>query len=175
MGYNVSTKSNWNFRTVLAAFACVVAVGCKSSKKVDDSAAAAGDQAPAIDSAAMNFDAMGSDSGKIEGLRSIGFEYDRSVLGAEAKKILKGNAEWMKKNSGTKLTIEGHCDARGSQEYNLALGERRAKAVRAYMQSLGVAADRMSVVSYGKERLLANGDSEADHSRNRRANFVPVQ
>jgi peptidoglycan-associated lipoprotein len=72
------------------------------------------------------------------------------------------------------LQIEGHCDSRGSIEYNLALGERRAKSVRAYLVNLGVSAKRLSVISYGKEKPIVQGDSEEAMAKNRRANFLPL-
>ncbi len=151
---------------------------CKSKKTSEDTAAPVetsdDGKAPQIESTPMNFDAAGSDSGKIEGLQSINFEYDKASLSADAKKKIQGNADWMKKNTGAKLQIEGHCDARGSIEYNLSLGERRAQAVKSYMTSLGVAAARLSIISYGKEKPLTSGDSESDYAKNRRANFVPL-
>ncbi len=152
---------------------------CKSKKTSEDTAApteatADDGSAPKIEQTPMSFDAAGSDSGKIDGLQSINFEYDKASLGSDAKKKIAGNADWMKKNSATKLQIEGHCDSRGSIEYNLSLGERRAQAVKNYMTSLGIPAGRLSIISYGKEKPLANGDSEADMAKNRRANFVPL-
>lgn len=126
-----------------------------------------------IDSSPMNFGAQGSDSGSIEGLRTVFFEYDKaSLTGAERAK-LEANAAWMKRNSGVTMTIEGHCDQRGSNEYNLSLGERRANAVRQMLIQMGVRADRLSTVSFGEEKPLVAGDSESAMSRNRRANFVP--
>lgn len=153
---------------------------CSSKKKAEDvqmadgAGSATSNQAPAIDSTPMSFDASGSDSGKIDGLRSINFEYDKASLSGDAKKKIQGNADWMKSHGSSKLQIEGHCDSRGSIEYNLSLGERRAQSVKSFMTSLGVAANRLSIISYGKEKPLANGDSEADMSKNRRANFVPL-
>lgn len=123
----------------------------------------------------MNFDAQGSDSNKIAGLSTIYFDYDKSSLSAASREALKGNAEWIKKNSKVTVQIEGHTDSRGSIEYNLALGERRANAVKSYLQSLGVSAGRIKTISYGKERPLVTGESEEAWSKNRRANFVPVQ
>lgn len=155
-----------------------IAVGCTSKKKSEDSEMGAGGDsgmgAPAIDSQAMNFDATGSDSGKINGLQSLNFEYDRATLSSEAKKIVQGNADWMKSNN-VNVQIEGHCDARGSIEYNLSLGERRAQAVKSYMTSLGIAGSRLSIISYGKEKPLQSGDSESAFAANRRANFLPLQ
>ncbi len=167
------------FAIGLVSAALVLAVGCKSKRSAEDSAvapdnAAMTESAPLIESTPMSFDATGSDSGKIEGLQSVNFEYDRAALSADARKKIQGNVAWMKANPDTRLQIEGHCDSRGSIEYNLSLGERRANAVKSYMTSLGIGAGRLSIISYGKEKPLSNGDSEADHARNRRANFVPL-
>jgi peptidoglycan-associated lipoprotein len=118
---------------------------------------------------------MGSDSGSIAGLTTVHFDYDSATLRSDTKAELAKNAEWLKANPGTNIQIEGHCDSKGSNEYNLSLGERRASAVKAYMQTLGIEAGRMSTVSYGEEKLLSMGDTEADHAKNRRANFVPAK
>ncbi len=147
-------------------------VGCASKKKVD-----VGDveSDPSIATKDMAFDPMGSDSGAISGLSSVNFAYDNSTLTTEARRQLAGNAEWMRNNPNVTVQIEGHCDERGSIEYNLALGERRAQSALNYMVSLGVPANRLTIISYGKERpLVPSAQSEADHSRNRRANFVPI-
>ncbi|MBX2996413.1 MAG: peptidoglycan-associated lipoprotein Pal [Bdellovibrionaceae bacterium] len=149
---------------------------CKSSKKVEDSGTGSGMEtsSPQIDSTPLSFDAAGSDSGRIAGLNTIYFDYDKSTLSASAKKTLAANANWIKSQK-TNIQIEGHCDARGSIEYNLSLGERRAQSVKAYLVSLGVASNRLSVISYGKEKPIENGDSESAYAKNRRANFVPLQ
>jgi len=160
----------------------VFAIGaCSSKKKTGDAENAAAvdaskdGQAPAIDSTPMDFsDKGGSDSGKIAGLHSINFEYDKAALSADAKQKIQGNVEWLKGKPGTTMQIEGHCDTRGSIEYNLSLGERRAQAVKNYMTSLGMAASRLTIISYGKEKPLSMGDNESDHVKNRRANFVPI-
>jgi peptidoglycan-associated lipoprotein len=159
----------------LAAMALVI--GCKSKPKTTDQDAITSTPTTdtAIDSTPMSFDATGSDSGKISGLQTVHFDYDKASISAENKSILQGNADWIKKNPTYKVQIEGHCDNRGTIEYNLALGERRANAVKAYLASLGVPAARVSVISYGKEKPLEQGDSEAAYAKNRRANFVPVQ
>lgn len=128
-----------------------------------------------IESTPLSFDSAGSDSGKIAGLKTVHFEYDKSSLSEKTKKELQGNAAWMKANPSVKIQIEGHCDARGSQEYNLALGERRANAAKAYLKSQGINESRLAIISYGKERPLESGDSEQAYAQNRRANFVPLQ
>lgn len=160
----------------LAVVGLVFAVGCSSKKKAEDSAAGGemGDSAPGIESSAMSFDASGSDSGQIAGLVTVNFEYDRATLSAQSRAQIQTNVEWMKANPNMKIQVEGHCDSRGSIEYNLSLGERRAQAVKSYMTSLGIPSSRVSIISYGKEKPLSMGDSEADHARNRRANFVPL-
>jgi peptidoglycan-associated lipoprotein len=123
----------------------------------------------------MNASATGSDTGGIPGLKTVTFAYDNSALSASAKQLLSDNAAWMNANPNVNVQIEGHCDERGSVEYNLALGERRAKAVKDYLQSIGVNPSQMLTISYGEEKLLSYGDSESDHSKNRRANFLPLQ
>ncbi|MBL7544910.1 MAG: peptidoglycan-associated lipoprotein Pal [Bdellovibrionaceae bacterium] len=130
-------------------------------------------ESPAIDSTAMSFDPAGSDSGKIDGLKTVFFDYDKSTLSAEAKRTIQGNVDWMKKNANTKVQIEGHCDNRGSIEYNVALGERRANTVKDYMVSLGLSGNRLATISYGEEKPLVSSESESAWKKNRRANFVP--
>ena len=127
-----------------------------------------------IGSQDMSFDATGSDSGKIAGLKSVRFDYDSSTLTAEARKQLADNAEWIKANPKATVQVEGHCDSRGSVEYNLALGERRAKAVKTYLMSLGIESKRLTIISYGEEKPLDNRDTEDAYAKNRRANFVPL-
>ncbi|MCB0368618.1 MAG: peptidoglycan-associated lipoprotein Pal [Bdellovibrionales bacterium] len=148
---------------------------CRSKQtKPEDSAATSTTQDDtAVDSTPMSFDPAGSDSGKIEGLQTVHFGFDKSTLNSEARKTIQANVDWMKANAGTKVQIEGHCDNRGSIEYNVALGERRANAVKDYMISLGVAPSRLSTISYGEEKPLESGDNEAAWAQNRRANFVP--
>jgi peptidoglycan-associated lipoprotein len=100
------------------------------------------------------------------------FEYDSSELSAEAQKVLTENAALLKQYPGWTVTIEGHCDERGTAEYNLALGERRAVAAHAYLVSLGISASRLRTVSYGKEFPFDPGHDEAAYVKNRRAHFV---
>ena len=162
---------------VLSVVVLAVAAGC-SKKKVED--APAPDMAGATETAQdtnvqskdMAFDAQGSDSGKIDGLYTINFDYDKSALSAEAKDRAQKNVAWMKANPNAMLQVEGHCDRHGSIEYNLALGERRAKSVKNYMVSLGASAKRLTTISYGKERPLDSAESDSADSKNRRANFV---
>ncbi len=97
------------------------------------------------------------------------FATDSSVLGSDAQATLRSQAEWLSSNDSVNIIFEGHCDERGTREYNLALGERRANAARNYLVSLGVPASRVSTVSYGKERPAVVGGSSSAWSQNRRA------
>ncbi|MBU2591489.1 MAG: peptidoglycan-associated lipoprotein Pal [Nitrospinae bacterium] len=106
------------------------------------------------------------------GLKDIGFDFDQSAIRPDAKNILKQNAEWMVKNPGANVLVEGHCDDRGTTEYNLALGERRALSVKAYLVTLGIKADRIYTISYGEELPLDAAHSEEAWAKNRRAHTV---
>jgi peptidoglycan-associated lipoprotein len=96
------------------------------------------------------------------------FDYDKSDIKAEGRQVLQRQADWLKKFSNVTVTVEGHCDERGTREYNLALGERRANAVKKMLVALGVAANRVSTISYGKERPAVPGSTEAAWAQNRR-------
>jgi peptidoglycan-associated lipoprotein len=105
-------------------------------------------------------------------LRPVFFALDSSEIDAAGRTALTENANLLKKNAAWVLTVEGHCDERGTAEYNLALGERRAIAARAYLVSLGIPAERLRTVSYGKEFPFDPGHDEDAWSKNRRAHFV---
>lgn len=105
-------------------------------------------------------------------LKPAFFEYDSSDLSAEAQRVLTENAVVLKQYPSWTVTIEGHCDERRTAEYNLALGERRAVAARTYLVSLGISADRLRTVSYGKEFPFDPGHDESAYTKNRRAHFV---
>ena len=102
----------------------------------------------------------------------MGFDYDAATVREDQRGILQKNADWMRRWTTTRVSIEGHADQRGTNEYNLALGERRGKAVMDYLVSLGIAADRMVVVSKGEESPLCTDTSEGCYTRNRRGHFV---
>ena len=105
-------------------------------------------------------------------LKPLLFEYDSSDITAEGRAVLEGNAAILKRYPGWTITIEGHCDERGTAEYNLALGERRAVAARMLLISLGIAGDRLRTVSYGKEFPFDPAHAETAYVQNRRAHFV---
>lgn len=105
-------------------------------------------------------------------LGDVFFDFDMSVLRDDARATLNANADWMKKWTTTKVTVQGHADSRGTAEYNLALGDRRAGAVRDYLVSLGIAPDRLLAVSMGEESPVCTEETEACWSRNRRGHPV---
>lgn len=100
------------------------------------------------------------------------FEYDSADLTSEAKILLKEKALWLQANSGVSVSIEGHCDERGTTDYNLALGERRANTAKSYLVNLGVSDSRLSTISFGEEKPLDTAATEAAYRKNRRAHFV---
>ncbi len=105
-------------------------------------------------------------------LRPLFFELDSSDVSAAGQQVLQANAAVLKKYPGMQITIEGHCDERGTAEYNLALGERRALSAKNYLVSLGIPADKVKTVSYGKEFPFDAGHDDGAWSKNRRAHFV---
>lgn len=158
----------------ILALAFTVSCGSKEKAAEESGAVPGGDPDSSISSKSMNFDPEGSDGGKINGLSTVNFDYDKASLTTSARTLLKENADWIKQNKDVVVQIEGHCDTRGSVEYNLALGERRAKSVKQYIVSLGIDPKRLTIISYGEEKPLDDGSSETAHARNRRANFVPL-
>lgn len=106
------------------------------------------------------------------GLRDVFFAFDSFAISEEGRQSLSRDAEWIKSNPGSQLKIEGHCDERGTSAYNLVLGEKRAKAARNYLVELGVSANRLGVVSYGKERPFCRDHSESCYAQNRRGHVV---
>jgi len=105
-------------------------------------------------------------------LRDAFFDFDDASLREDAKAALDGNAKFLEGRSGQNVVIEGHCDERGSVEYNLALGEKRARAAKEYLTAYGINAARITTISYGKERPFDPGHSEEAWAQNRRAHFV---
>lgn len=104
--------------------------------------------------------------------QNIHFEFDSAQLSSMAKMLIREKAEWLKANPGVSVTIEGHCDERGTTVYNLALGERRAAAVKNYLADLGISGDRLQQVSFGEEKPLDSAKTEEAFRKNRRAQFV---
>jgi peptidoglycan-associated lipoprotein len=105
-------------------------------------------------------------------LKDIHFEFDRYELRADARETLDANAKWLKENPSIRVEIEGHCDERGTNEYNLGLGAKRAQAARDYLVSVGIPADRLSTISYGEEIPVCTEHAESCWEKNRRDRFV---
>ncbi len=107
-------------------------------------------------------------------LKDVFFAFDRAQLSDEARATLKANTEWLKSNASVRVQIEGHCDERGTEDYNMALGAKRAQATMDYLASLGISASRMSTISFGKEVPVCREHTEVCWAKNRRARFVIV-
>ncbi len=168
---------------VLAASVAFAACSGSRQEVRDSDAAARGTEAPA-ESAEQQAEKqttplsaqqpaetdMFGDSEALELLR-VHFPFDSAELSAESQEVLKRNAEFLRRNPNARIVIEGHTDERGTADYNLALGEKRAKAVRNYLKLLGIDVGRMDTVSYGSEQPLQNESNEDAWSKNRRAQF----
>ena len=166
------------FLVLIAAIGLLAA--CETAPKdAGDAAGASGASSTSSTSSTSDTSASGSASASAaaatpaEELASIGdrvfFDYDSSALSAEAKATLSAQAAFLAGNPAVTITVEGHCDERGTREYNLALGERRATAARDYLVAQGVNAARIKTISYGKERPSFIGSNPYAYSKNRRA------
>lgn len=109
---------------------------------------------------------------RVAGLQPIYFDFDQSFIRDDAGSVMKANAEWLKANPTVKIRIEGNCDERGTKEYNQALGQRRAAGAKKYLTDLGIAARRISLISYGKEKLSCAVQNEECWQKNRRDDLV---
>ena len=166
---------------LLAATALVALAGC-SKKRPEvlppapvDNGALGGPPPPAggpVGDAVL----PGSNADFVRSVQSntVNFGLDQYDIDSTARGILDGQAEWLARNPQARITIEGHCDERGTREYNLALGDRRANAAKNYLAARGVDAGRISTISYGKERPLALGSDETSWAQNRRAVTIVV-
>lgn len=174
---------------VVLMVALVVAVaGCSGRKKIEkleemrapEAQSVPGESAPGAFGPEDRGEAVHQDQTLEAGIRSfeespIYFDFDRASLTREAREMLARKAAFLKANVRLKVLIEGHCDERATVEYNLALGERRARAAAEYLRHLGVDRSRLDTVSYGKERPLDPGHTEEAWAKNRRAQFVIVK
>ncbi len=151
-------------KILMLMLACTLAMSaCSKKTKTDDAG---------VNTENADQNNGDSDNGKAMGMQSIHFGYDAYTLDSEAKTILKANAQILKDKASVKIQVEGHCDQRGGIQYNIALGEKRANSVKKFLHEQGIANDRVTVISFGKEKPLDNGTSEEAYAKNRRANFV---
>jgi peptidoglycan-associated lipoprotein len=160
---------------VLATILSLVAVaGCGGKKAVEPTPAETAPAAPVEEPAETPVETPTESTADVSpiSLSDVFFDFDQYNLTAEAKSTLEANAREMKRVGDANVTIEGHCDERGTKAYNLALGDKRAGAAKDYLVSLGVTASRITTISYGKERPFDEGHDEAAWAKNRRGHFV---
>lgn len=163
---------------LLAVIALTLVAGCSKTHKGDEigkspSTSTDGQTRDGDDSSTDRAEPGSVLTGALAGLKTIYFDFDKYNLRDDAKRTLEGNARLLMENSKTRIVIEGHCDERGTNEYNLALGEKRASAARDYLVRLGVDAAQISVISYGEERPVSMGHDEEAWAENRRGEFAP--
>jgi peptidoglycan-associated lipoprotein len=164
------------FAAVLMMVAAVAVPGCAKKKHITDESSISGTgggEESLSESGSLGRYKRGLGPEEDGVLKDVHFAYDSYELDGSARDVLAANAEWLKENKRARTEIEGHCDERGTVEYNLALGAKRAKAVKDYLVTLGVAAERLSTISYGEELPLCRDASEQCYARNRRVHFVP--
>ncbi|MCM0604954.1 MAG: OmpA family protein [Xanthomonadaceae bacterium] len=157
-----------NLFPFVIALALTVSFGCSKKDELNPDENPVPTSAGADDNSAIG----DSDTGRAMGLQTIHFPYDSYELSAADKEALAANIQILKDKSSAKIQVEGHCDQRGGIQYNLALGEKRANAVRKYMIDKGVQGNRITTISFGKEKLIDQGTGEDSMAKNRRANFV---
>ncbi|TCD47044.1 peptidoglycan-associated lipoprotein Pal [Chlorobium sp. N1] len=162
----------------ILSLAVLFTAGCSSKNAVApsggaDAGAGAGVPAPApVTSVEAGPSGYGFDEYQTGPLGDVFYEFDSSELSSDAQNQLQQNATWMGNNAGASTLIEGHCDERGTSEYNMALGERRATNAKEYIVRLGIPSSRIETVSYGEEKPFAAGHDESAWSKNRRAHFI---
>lgn len=144
-------------------------VGCGSTSKKTTSSSK--DVSSSLSEFDINAD---SDSGEAGSIQTVYFPFNSSTLRSNALSSLDINADVLKKFPTIKVQVEGHCDERGSVQYNLALGEKRAQSIKDYLVASGISSDRISTISYGKERPISLEHNEMSWSKNRRGNFVII-
>jgi peptidoglycan-associated lipoprotein len=155
----------------LPAIVIIGALAACSTAKKQDSSTAVSTSTPPVTAAPSAPSGPAPDSleyfDTIIG-KTVRFDYDQYILSGEAQSVLRGQAEWLNQNPARSLTVEGHCDERGTREYNLGLGDRRSYAVKSYLVSLGVNAGRVRTISYGKERPVCVASNADCWQQNRR-------
>jgi peptidoglycan-associated lipoprotein len=177
--------SHWNVvLSCTALSALLIVFGCSSTEKPEASPTAAASPTPeskkqvtsSPSKSESSLDALqrGESTATPESspLKEVYFDFDRSDLRPDARATLKANWEWLKANPSAQVQIEGHCDERGTTEYNLALGSRRAQSVKDYLVTLGSTAERLSTISYGEELPVCKESNEECWQKNRRVRFV---
>jgi len=163
---------------IATMLAMVAVAGCGGKKAVEPASSTEPTEtstAPKVEEATDTSPTTTAEEVSPVSLSDVYFDFDSYNLTSEAKGTLEGNAREMKRVTAGNVTIEGHCDERGTRAYNLALGEKRANAAKDYLVALGVSASRINTVSYGKERPFDDGHNESAWAKNRRGHFVGGQ
>lgn len=158
-----------NFTPILVIFILSMAIGCASKKTKEGDLSTISDFTDSDFNLEIDSDSDSDNTGPIQ---TVYFSFNSSSLSDPSRRKLEQTAAFLKSNETVRIQIEGHCDERGGVQYNLALGERRAKSIRQYLVSLGVNFDQLDVISRGKESPVASGNDEDSWSKNRRGNFV---
>jgi peptidoglycan-associated lipoprotein len=157
-----------NLRSLTLLAAVLLVAACSDDQTKQAATTGTGGAAPPP-AAAPSGPAPGSEQDLAQNVGDrVFFDFDKSDIKPEGRAVLQRQADWLKKYPNVTVTVEGHCDDRGTREYNLALGERRATAVKKILVALGVPANRVSTISYGKERPAVVGDNEQAWAQNRR-------
>ncbi|NTU97980.1 MAG: peptidoglycan-associated lipoprotein Pal [Chlorobiaceae bacterium] len=150
--------------------ALIATAGCSSSDKATSGGSMA--EQPVTSTGPAIKTGYGFDQWQQGPLGDVFYDFDSADLSPEAEQQLKDNAAWLESNPRNNTTIEGHCDSRGTSEYNIALGDRRSSTAREYLVRLGISPSRMQTVSFGEERPFDSGENEDAWSKNRRAHFI---
>ena len=155
---------------VVLVFGLAIFTGCAEKKTVVTDGSAQEQKAAAAQTTEQSAKVQATETAVT--VSDINFDFDKSNIRPDAREILKINADFLLKNGNSKVVIEGHCDERGTAEYNMALGQRRAQEAKKYLVNLGIKESRMKTISYGEERPLDPGHNEEAWAKNRRAHFV---
>ena len=166
------------YKFFISAFMVLFVAACATTPKDSADSSGSGSSSSGSDVSSEGIITETSGTGIVSGSQEdlivnvgdrVFFGYDSSDLDSDALELLQDQVAWLKQNSEVSVTIEGHCDERGTREYNLALGEKRAQAVKNYLIGLGISPDRVSTISYGKERPAVVGSNDGAWAQNRRS------
>ncbi len=169
-------RKNRVFLLVLIILSLVVISGCAKKKAPDEAMQPSTDKAAMGQEEPLESKPIGISEGRTsEGMLPVYFDFDSSDIRKDQVSRIEANADFLTQNSDTAIRIEGNTDPRGTNEYNMALGERRALSAKKYLVNLGISDSRLSTISFGEERLLMHGHDELSWAQNRRADFVIVE
>lgn len=158
-------------KRLICAFAVLGLVACSTTgKNTANKGGITEEDTSSLDGRGKSTD--GRDGPSVPALVTVYFDYDDSALRPDAKDGLRRDAEYLRSNQSAKVELQGNCDSRGTEEYNLALGKRRAESAKQYLVDLGISAQRMSTVSFGEENPASPGEGEAAWAKNRRVDFI---